>query len=201
MTKLLRQNLPPRERCELCSKQIYTHDIILTCNLNYKSYHAKCLKIENDTALELQNDEQWFCPCCISNILPINILPYETHDGDLCCYSCSKFISPFRHRVTTCLSCKNVCHFTCFSTHSSSPLCTSCYQNKNYRASQPILNDNKADELNKLFGDFVFNPYNDISDDDLDKNMVFNDEMDDSYKTIDIAKNVLNNCKYFDINN
>ena len=201
MTKLLCQNLPPRERCELCSKQIYTHDIILTCNLNYKSYHAKCLKIDNDTALELQNDEHWFCPCCISNILPINFPLHETHDGTLCCYACSKLISPFRHRVTSCLSCKNVCHYSCFSIYSASPLCTSCYQNKNYSASQPILNDNMADELNKLFRDFVFNPYNDISEDDLDKNMAFNDEIDDSYKTIDIAKNVLNNCKYFDINN
>ena len=44
----------PKEKCELCHKFIYIHDIALVCNLDSKIYHAKCLNIENDIAIELQ---------------------------------------------------------------------------------------------------------------------------------------------------
>ena len=195
--KLLRHN-PPRERCELCHKEIYTHEIILTCNLNYKSYHAKCLNIDNDTALELQNDDQWFCPCCIASILPVNILILETEHEAICCISCSKIISPFKHRVTTCQTCKNVCHYTCISNFSSTPMCTLCYQAKHCDATQS--NSSMADDLNSLFATRTFNPYNEvINDEETDKNRFFDDEIEDTCETVQIAKNVLNNCKYFDI--
>ena len=43
----------PKENCELCDKPIYTHDTILICNFDNKSYHENCLKIDNDTAYKL----------------------------------------------------------------------------------------------------------------------------------------------------
>ena len=195
--KLLRNN-PPRERCELCHKQIYTHEIILTCNLNYKSYHAKCLKIDNDTALELQSDDKWFCPCCIASILPVNILIHETEHEAICCISCSKIISPFKHRVTTCQICKNVCHYMCISNFSSTPSCTLCYQAKHRDATQS--NYSMADDLNSLFATRTFNPYSEvINDEETEKNRFFDDEIEDTCETVQIAKNVLNNCNYFDV--
>ena len=51
-----------RERCGAGTKYIYTHNIILGCTLENKPFHAKCLKINNDTALELQKMSDWFCP-------------------------------------------------------------------------------------------------------------------------------------------
>ena len=197
--ELLRHN-PPRERCELCRKQIYTHDTILTCNLNYNSYHAKCLNIDNDTALELQNDDQWFCPCCIANILPIKILLLDTEHETICCSSCCKIISPFKHRTATCQECKNVCHYACLYTSFSSPLCTSCYQTKNYHAAQS--KSSMADDLNSLFVNKTFNPYNEVIDDEeTDINRFFDDEIEDTCETVHIANNTLKNCKYFDIDN
>ena len=195
--KLLRHN-PPRERCELCQKQIYTHQIILTCNLNYKSYHAKCLNIDNDTALELQSDDQWFCPCCIASILPVNILHLESEHEAICCFSCSKIISPFKHRVTTCHTCKNICHYTCLSKCSSTPVCAFCYQTRIDHATQP--NSSMADDLNSLFESRTFNPYNEVIDDEkMDKNRFFDDEIENTCETVQIARNVLQNCKYFNI--
>ncbi len=60
-----------REKCELCHKSIYSHDILLVCNNDNKPYHAKCLKIDRDTAFELQTTPDWFCPKCIEENLPI----------------------------------------------------------------------------------------------------------------------------------
>ena len=46
------------------------HDLMLVCNLENKPYHAKCLKICNDAAHELQQSSDWFCPLCLENIIP-----------------------------------------------------------------------------------------------------------------------------------
>ena len=43
-----------REKCELCHKFIYSHDVILVCSNDSKTYHAKCLKIDRDIAFEIQ---------------------------------------------------------------------------------------------------------------------------------------------------
>ena len=59
-----------REKCELCKKQIYLHDIALVCSNDSKIYHAKCLNIDNDTAFELHNSPDWFCPCCLRTSFP-----------------------------------------------------------------------------------------------------------------------------------
>ena len=60
-------NKPKREKCEICKKYNYIHDILLVCNLDYKPYHSKCLKISNNVALELQHMPDWFCPECIKD--------------------------------------------------------------------------------------------------------------------------------------
>ena len=199
------RNLPPRERCELCQKQIYTHDIILTCNLNYRSYHAKCLDIDNDTALELQSDEQWFCPCCIEKTLPINLLSSDINYEAISCSSCLKYISPFKHRVVTCHSCKNISHYTCISklsmSESQSPLslCLLCFESKSGNVSDDSKSC-KADELNSLFANCGFDPYNEVLDhEEIEKNRYFDDEIEDTCETVQLASKLLKNCRYFDI--
>ena len=96
----------PREKCGLCDKFIYTHDIILFCNLDCKVYHAKCLKIDNDTALEVQNSNDWYCPLCIESNLPIN-LACADEETLIKCYCCKNIISNTRHRISKCISCDN----------------------------------------------------------------------------------------------
>ena len=85
-------NKSPREKCGLCNKFIYTHDIILVCSFDHLPYHAKCLKIENDTALELQSYADWFCPLCIENILPIHACTSKK-ESSINCYSVTAVIT------------------------------------------------------------------------------------------------------------
>ena len=59
-----------KEKCELCRKFVYTHDIILVCSNDHKPYHAKCLKISSDTAIEVQKLPDWICPRCLKDIIP-----------------------------------------------------------------------------------------------------------------------------------
>ena len=42
-----------REKCGVCNKSIYIHDIIFVCAADGKSYHSKCLKIDRDVACEI----------------------------------------------------------------------------------------------------------------------------------------------------
>jgi hypothetical protein len=64
---------------------------ILVCNLDYKSYHANCLKIENDTAYELESNSDWYCPHCFKDILPINF-PFTDDPISIVCHCCDKII-------------------------------------------------------------------------------------------------------------
>ncbi len=105
-------NFPAREKCGLCNKNIYTHDVILVCNLDYTPYHAKCLKIDSDTALELQSCEDWFCPKCIEDILPIHYADI-IHDRDMICYCCNNIVSKSRHQISQCVFCDKLFHITC----------------------------------------------------------------------------------------
>ena len=84
------------ELCELCHKKINTHDKLLVCAFDSKPYHAKCLKIDNDTALELQNLPDWYCPICLENIIPMF---NDDHDIPIVnkCHHCTKLISPSPH--------------------------------------------------------------------------------------------------------
>ena len=111
----MHKNLP-REKCELCHKFIYTHDVALVCNLDLKIYHAKCLKIENDAAIELQNTSDWFCPCCLRSIFPhFDDSANDKNNYAETCFSCKKLISSTKHRVANCILCNNRCHSKCIS--------------------------------------------------------------------------------------
>ena len=179
-----------REKCELCQKPIYTHDIILCCNLDQKSYHAKCLKIDTDTALELQIMDDWFCPVCIEKILPIYIVDQPASDPEFC-RSCNKSISSRRHRVSRCIYCINSFHDFCLR---SQPYlcCEHCYEHHN-------LGNKNAAALNSLFSTVLFNPYNEVLENE--KNRYFDDEIDEYNTTIETANRTLSLCKYYDFDN
>ena len=179
----------PKEKCELCDKFIYTHDTILICNFDYKAYHAKCLKIDNDTAYELQLNNDWFCPHCMSEILPINF-PFTDSEQTFSCRSCDKIISNTRHKVSICVMCNETCHSACLN----EPIlcCKKCIM-ENHSAYS-----GSSDFLNNLFSGVSFNPYNEISDND--KNRFFDDEIDDYCDTAEIANRILASCSYIDCN-
>ena len=184
---ILMHRLSNREKCGLCSKSIYKHDIILVCNLDYKAYHAKCLQIDTDTALELQRKEDWFCPNCIENILPIYCNDHE-QKIEVKCNSCKKLISKTRSQVIHCAFCNNTCHHSCI--HLPQMCCSICHVQQNSE-------HNSAAILNALFDRVTFNPFNEV-DHDNDKNRFFDDEVDDYCDTIEYANKVLNSCKYYD---
>ena len=166
-----------KESCGVCNKFIYLHDKILICARDKKSYHAKCLKIDNDTATELQNDSDWFCPLCLSDIFPCfnennnNILPEISK-----CNSCSKIISKSRHKIAHCLKCNLISHNYCLDAF----LCKTCCQN--VKPDSVICTKH-------------FDPYN--IDDDDEHDYFFDDEIDQSFNTVQIVKEVLNNCTYY----
>ena len=68
-----------RERCNLCSKYIYTHHIALACHHDGGIYHAtcKCLNITSSTAFAIQAQDYWMCPVCAADWMPFyNYLDY-----------------------------------------------------------------------------------------------------------------------------
>ncbi len=177
----------PREKCGLCNKFIYTHDIILLCNLDYKTYHAKCLKIDNDTALEIQSLNNWFCPLCIETNLPINV-PDPARQNQIVCYCCSNIISKTRHRISRCVFCDNTCHDSCLRAPYN--CCDQCCNKHNFEL-------DCADVLNILFRETSFNPYNEVDDDE--KNRFFDEEVYDYCDSVEFANQTLQNCKYHNI--
>ena len=180
-------NKSPREKCGLCNKFIYTHDIILVCSFDHLPYHAKCLKIENDTALELQSYADWFCPLCIENILPIHACTSKK-ESSINCYCCNNLISNTRHHISNCSFCGNFCHFSCL--RQPYLCCNYCYNVYS-------TDRNSAVVLNSLFDNISFNPYNEV--DENEKNRFFDDEVDNYCDTIEIANKTLNSCKYYDL--
>ena len=175
----------PREKCGLCDKFIYTHDIILLCNLDCKVYHAKCLKIDNDTALEIQNSYDWYCPICIESNLPIN-LAFGNEEALITCHCCKNIISNTRHRISNCISCDNACHESCLQTPYN--CCDQCCSEQNFDL-------DCATVLNDLFQSTSFNPFNEVYDNE--KNRFFDDEVHDYCDTIDFANKTLQNCNYY----
>ena len=178
---------PAREKCGLCSKHIFTHDVILVCNLDFKAYHAKCLQIDTDTALELQSCEDWFCPKCIEHILPIHCAD-SVQESDIICYCCNKIVSKSRHQISHCVFCDNTCHTSCL--HPTYMNCSNCQDQQN-------VDLNSADILNALFDRVIFNPYNEI-DDEKDSDHFFDDEIDDYSDSVEHANKILSSCKYYD---
>ena len=125
----------PKEKCELCHKLIYIHDVALVCNLDWKIYHAKCLKIDNDVASELQMLPDWYCPYCLENSFPFfNSLSPETNrriNVDKC-NTCNKIISACRQEITRCIKCNNTCHPKCLNK-------LLCKENKSFKENKSLF--------------------------------------------------------------
>lgn len=167
-----------REECQLCQKGIYTHQVILICSLENKPYHAKCLKIDIDTAATIKSDSTWYCPKCLENIFPHFCDTIDTGTIKRVvnnCKICNKSILPDRDKSINCDHCKFNSHEYCYKYTSNSSCC----------------NDRNLHEL-------TFNPYDVIEPDD---NCSFsNDLIDSSYDTIGQAKNILQKCRYVNPN-
>ena len=178
------------EKCELCHKSIYLHNVALVCNLDRKIYHAKCLKIDRNTAFELQNTPDWYCPCCLSEIIPFyeqSILE-STRISPKKCSSCSRYMSPCKSKITHCVSCNKPFHETCIP---DVKICNSCLN----------ANESAFDyDFNQIFDNVSFNPYDVLFDNEnVNKQAIF--ENDDEYginETAEIAKDILNSCKFQD---
>ena len=178
-----------REKCELCKKQIYLHDIALICSYDSKIYHSKCLKIDNKTALELQDSPDWFCPCCLKTIFPFFDTEFE-HDTHNRCTFCLKFISPKRNKIKDCIICENIFHSECMP---NMEICKICLKNSDL--------DNSHHDLNIIFENCSFNPYSILDDDEnFDRDLFFDDDLQsaDHNESIVTVRTVLNNCSFID---
>ena len=185
-----------REKCELCVKPIYTHDTVLSCNSDGKIYHAKCLGIETDTALELQIQDDWFCPLCVESILPINLCSADTAGVAVTCICCEKIISPKNHKISKCVLCNKTGHYKCLTASNRPQFCKCCLNLINLNITD-VYDLKNASTLNKIFNHVSFNPYN--VPEDNEKNRFFDDEIDDYNETLQYANNTLSKCKYFDV--
>ena len=165
-----------REKCGVCNKSIYIYDIILVCAADGKSYHSKCLKIDRDVACEIQCLTDWFCPLCLENIFPCFNSSYDYTESQKC-NSYSKFLSNRRHKVSYCIKCKKVCHDKCIE-RSFCKVCLSI----SYVS--PVLQN---------FSNH-FDPFN--IEDDNEHDFYFNDDVDYTNYTTEIAKDILKNCNY-----
>ena len=187
-----------REKCGLCIKPIYTHDTVLICDCDGKIYHAKCLKIETDVALEIQKQNDWFCPICIKSILPINACSSDPLSADkkAVCTSCNKDMNPQKHKTSKCGICSQTGHYNCLYSSNALGCCKNCLT---IYTSTRVSGSQGAAALNKLFKDFSFNPFNNA--DDNDKNRYFDDEIDEYNETLQYSRNTLNNCRFYDTTN
>ena len=169
----------------------YAKKHTLICNNDSKIYHAKCLKIDRDTAYELQNTPDWFCPCYLEFIFPYfnHNFPSVTNNSITKCHSCKKIISKSRDHIVNCFIYDNISHASCISNTTNT--CTSC-----------TLYDISQIDLNDLFRMAKFNPYSVFDENDeenCNKNCIFDGDLDfDFCETTDIARNVLNKCKFYD---
>ena len=164
-----------RETCMKCRRGIYTHQFVVACCLDGYLYHGSCFKFDNDTVLSIQQQNDWFCPDCCSDIIP------HTNDNTsldnilVTCKVCTKYISNTRDVVSRCLSCDNIVHHSC----SLNSYCNLCFRSSD------------CTDLASLSPHF--NPYNiGVSDD----NDLFNDDFELYVESINIASNILENCNY-----
>lgn len=179
-----------REKCELCHKSIYSHDVILVCSNESKTYHAKCLKIDRDTAFEIQQTPNWICPLCLKDTIPLfEYSQSQASDRPVTkCFSCKKLISNKKDRITDCIYCHNTCHYSCIIKPSFR--CTFC---QDY-----VDPDSTIFELNTNFAHLTFDPYNAIFTEENERNMFFDDDIDGFCDSVEIAKRTLTNCRYYD---
>ena len=171
-----------RERCGLCCKYIYTHNIIIVCSLENKPFHAKCLKIDNDTALELQKLPDWVCPHCLKDIIPF--FNYDYAEIKEICQVCDKCVSNAKSKVANCSICNSLCHYNCLS----NLLCKECAL---------VIDPNMEVELT-FDKEHYFDPYA-IDDNDDDKDYYFNDDVENYVDTIQIVRKILKDCQYYNV--
>ena len=170
-----------KEKCELCNKIIYKHDTILVCNLDHRPYHAKCLKISIDVALELQLSPDWFCPLCLKYIFPFFDCLLIDSSLPITCNSCRNQVSNTKHHISHCTLRDKICHTSCLT---------------NYAFSSCLLTIDCQSQASTIYNGPIFNPFPD--DEDSDKNLYFDDDSDDATDTLYTAKVVLNSCNYQD---
>ena len=178
-----------KDKCELCNKQIYLHNIALICANDNKIYHAKCLKIDRSTALEIQGSPDWFCPGCLKDIIPF--FDIDLHEEiPVNCTSCKKLISSKRAKVSKCILCEQIFHFDCLLSHN---LCRTCSKNVDFLSGKT--------DLNTLFKTDPFNPFAELEDEYSDRNLFYDNDCD-SYNSIhdttSIAKKNLSACQFYD---
>ena len=178
-----------KDKCELCKKQIYLHNVALVCANDNKIYHAKCLKIDRKIALEIQDSPDWFCPCCLRDIIPffdtdLNEMQIEN------CTSCNKLISSTRAKKSKCMLCERTFHFGCLP---STNFCQKC------SSSIDLLTG--TIDLNQLFNSNLFNPFAVLEDEYSDRNLFYDNEDSDSSDlisdTTSIAKQILSDCQFY----
>lgn len=166
------------DNCGICKKYIYKHNIAVPCHLDGKLYHARCLKIDTSTALEVQQYSHWFCPICLEDALPFYTDTADTHNKPLqICPCCSSFISQSRHCIIGCSICENVVHSKCATEY----VCNSC------------STDNVAPLASPHFNVFDTGEVSDYQMFDHDF------ELDDHLETLSTASAILDRCDYFDL--
>lgn len=181
----MRPAMPNREKCGLCRKGIYTHNIALVCSFDNLVYHARCLKIKSDAAFKIQTDPDWVCPCCLKDIFPFFDTPANP-PTTFKCYSCQKLISNRSQRIIECNKCDNICHDSC--TTKDSGICMPCLS---------LENLDQATDFNLRYSSLLFNPYN-FSDEIDDRDLIFDDDDFDNFcDSIPKSRTVLNNCKFY----
>ena len=130
-------NTSTHDNCGICKKRIYKHNVAIPCHLDGKLYHAKCLKIDSSTALEVQQYGSWYCPICLEDVLPFFKDTSNTYNTPLkTCHCCSKFISQSRHSIISCSICENVVHSKCAKEY----ICDSCCADANIPLASPHFN-------------------------------------------------------------
>jgi hypothetical protein len=171
-------NTSTHDNCGICKKRIYKHNVAIPCHLDGKLYHAKCLKIDSSTALEVQQYGSWYCPICLEDVLPFFKDTSNTYNTPLkTCHCCSKFISQSRHSIISCSICENVVHSKCAKEY----ICDSCCADANIPLASPHFN--------------IFDP-GEVSD----YQMFDHDfELDDHLETLSTASALLERCDYIDV--
>ena len=129
-------NTQSKDICRKCNKYIYTHDFIVVCHIEGLAFHSKCFKLENDTALEIQQQDDWACPDCRANMFPLINQDCSINNTLLTCTACEKFISNTRHKIITCLTYSSIVHSSC----ASNSICKLCNSDNNCSLQSPLFN-------------------------------------------------------------
>ena len=173
----LKTNEVKRENCYVCSKHVYLHDSVVVCSLDGRIYHSRCLKIDNYSASEIRNYDDWYCPLCCRELFPLFDDTTDSNvdnSNQIFCVQCSRIISQRRDKISHCTICLNAAHASCISS-----ICNKCENNS------PI-------DIDCTDSSLFFNPYN--QDFDQDKFDFDQDEVEEFCSTFSVASAILNDC-------